>query len=193
MELKSVKQRFNLDKKSGQKRESFSWSYQGFADTEDVNSVPNEIVCAALNSVLEGFGLQQIRQHAKDWHFRPKSEEINLKNWYVDYTAAITRTRAVTAVTLANFASVYAELSVSLLGKSSAVASAGATVIKQKLLPIMGQKESLAKMQDNILNLCIAVESSESPEILDDHQEVIEALIEVIKDGLGKIVTSDDL
>lgn len=200
MKLTQVTARFNKvktkdanDVETIQQRPSFKWDYPAIEGGEDISSYPTQIVCAALNSVLESFGATQIRENAKNWEFKPEAEKINLHNWHIWYSAEITRTRAVTAVTLDNFAKVYVTLSQSLLNKPAAVAGAGGDLIRKKFSSVMGKGDILTKMGANIVQLMEAVESSATPDALEDHAEVISALLTIVADSTKETVTVDSL
>lgn len=174
---------------TAERRPSFSLNYSGFEGENEQEVIQAE----ALNSTIENFARALIQAKAKDWNYRPEASELNLANWYRWYTSSAPRTRAVTALTLGAFAEVYEELAVKLLNKPIAAAKTGAQIIRNKLVPVLGNPAALAKIESNILELAEAVSGSEEfSAALDPHESVINYLLKVIEES--KItVTADAL
>ena len=113
----------------GQKRPDVKWSFEGFASSADLESASHEHVMFFLNAALEAYGRELIAapENASNWEFVPTG--LTLAAAFTAATTKAERSRTLTKVTAAAFATFYAAHASELLGIPVASAKAAQAVL----------------------------------------------------------------
>lgn len=164
----------------GEKRENLEWKFEGLESRDDIDSIDTAVLCAIVNDSLEKYGKQLLLVNTNDWNFDP-SGSVDVQSLYNELTRETTRKRKVTKETLARCGEFYASYA-HLIGKSDAAASAGNTVIANKLSPIAGKPDALKKLAENIVELIEAVSEASNTNIkaaedLENNAECLEWIV----------------
>lgn len=143
----------------GEKRENLEWNFEGLeaADFASMNEQELAKIATLVNDRLEMFGKSLLLKNTNDWSYDP-SNDVDVEACYKDITAETTRKRKVTKETLARCGEFYLTYA-HLINKSDAASNAGNVVIANKLSPIAGKPDALAKLAENIVELIEAVSS----------------------------------
>lgn len=194
MKQTSFTQHFKVTKNStnpdqiGKKRDSIAVQYQEI-EPIDVSELIQSEVSLILNNAIETYAKKLMLSNGADWDYVPAESDLTVSAVFADLTAERRGggNRILTKESLASFATHYAELAVSFLGKSKNGANSGAMIINERLKPILGNDIALNTFMDNLTQLLDCQEFDET------HAPVVEALLELIADAAKTEIDMDAL